>query len=147
MSTYLLDVNVLIALTWPHHVHHLVTRSWFDREGCASWATCPITELGFVRVSSNPNAIRDADSPPEAVAVLKRLTDLSGHHFWRDDLPVRATGPLAALSLVGHRQVTDAYLVALAEHNGGKLATLERGVPDLVSDRAERARWVEVIAV
>lgn len=146
MSAYLLDVNVLVALTWPNHVHHLAARSWFDREGSTSWATCPITELGFVRVSANPRAIRDAVSPPEAVAVLKQLTDLSGHHFWPDELPVRATGPFAALSLVGHRQVTDAYLVALAEHNGGKLATLDRGIPDLVSDPAERSRRVEVIA-
>jgi uncharacterized protein len=54
LSIYLLDVNVLVALTWPTHIHHLAARSWFDATGGAGWATCPVTQLGFVRVSSNP---------------------------------------------------------------------------------------------
>ncbi len=145
MSAYLLDVNVLVALTWPTHVHHVDARSWFEREGNAGWATCPVTELGFVRVSSNPRAIRDAVTPPEAAAVLKRLTELPGHRFWADDIPVAATGTFDTLSLVGHRQVTDAYLVALAGRHSGKLATLDRGVPELVADPQQRARRVEMI--
>jgi hypothetical protein len=147
LSAYLLDVNVLVALTWPTHIHHLAARSWFDRVSGGGWATCPITQLGFVRVSSNSKAIRDAVTPREAVAVLKRLTDLPGHRFWPDEIPVTATGPFESLSLVGHRQVTDAYLVALAQHKGGKVATLDRGVPGLLPDRDGRAKWVEVIPV
>lgn len=147
MSVYLLDVNVLVALTWPTHVHHHAARSWFDRVGRAAWATCPITQLGFVRVSSNLKAIPDAVRPPEAVAVLKRLTELPGHQFWPDDVPVVGTAAFDALNLVGHRQVTDAYLVALAQHRDGRVATLDRGVAELVANRDQRPRWVEVIPV
>lgn len=146
MIAHLLDVNVLIALTWPTHVHHRVARTWFDRESAAGWATCPITELGFVRVSSNPKAIPDAVRPQHAVSLLQRLTRLPGHRFWADEAPVTATGPFASLSLIGHRQVTDAYLLALARHHGGKLATLDRGVSGLVAVREERSHWVELIS-
>lgn len=145
MSGYLLDVNVLVALTWPTHIHHLAARSWFGRAGRASWATCPITQLGFVRVSSNPKAIRDAVAPAQAVAVLQRLTDLPGHRFWPDEMSVVGAEPFASLGLVGHRQVTDAYLVALAQRKGGKVATLDRGLPSLVADRERRDQLVELI--
>jgi len=145
LTGHLLDVNVLIALTWPTHVHHVAARRWFDRESPGGWATCPITELGFVRVSSNPAAIRDAVGPAEAVAMLQRLTALPGHRFWADEVAVTGAGPFASLSLVGHRQVTDAYLLTLARHHGGKLATLDRGVPELIADRGERDSWVELI--
>lgn len=147
MSGYLLDVNVLIALTWPTHVHHVAARAWFDRNSRAGWATCPITELGFVRVSSNPRAIRDAVAPAEAIAMLERLAALPGHRWWPDEVPVALAGPFESLSLIGHRQLTDAYLLALARHHGGRLATLDRGVPDLVRDPGERVEWVEVIPV
>lgn len=145
MSGYLLDVNVLIALSWPTHVHHVVARRWFDSESGSGWATCPITQLGFVRVSSNPKIIPDAVSPREAIVVLARLMKLPGHRFWSDETTVSATGPFASLALVGHRQVTDAYLLALAQRNGGKVATLDRGVAELVAERGERTRWVELI--
>jgi len=147
LTVHLLDVNVLIALTWPTHVHHEAARTWFDRAGTAGWATCPITQLGFVRVSSNPNIIRDAVHPQEAIALLQRLIALPGHRFWPDEPPVTATGPLASLSLVGYRQLTDAYLIALAQHHGGRLATLDKGVPGLIAGRDQRARWVELISV
>ena len=145
MSCYLLDVNVLIALTWPTHVHHVAARRWFDRESRGGWATCPLTQLGFVRVSSNPSAIRDAVRPAEAVAMLERLKALPGHYFWADEVAVTLAGPFASLSLVGHRQVTDAYLLALAQHHGGKLATLDRGVPELIAEHDARSEWVELI--
>lgn len=145
MSAYLLDVNVLIALTWPTHVHHASARQWFERKAAAGWATCPVTQLGFVRVSSNPGIIRDAVAPREAIAMLERLVALPGHRFWPDEPAVTSEGPLASLALVGYRQVTDAYLLTLARQHDGKLATLDRGVSTLVADREQRARWVEVI--
>lgn len=145
MSAYLLDVNVLIALTWPTHVHHASARWWFERKASSGWATCPVTQLGFVRVSSNPGIIRDAVAPREAIAMLERLVALPGHRFWPDELAVASEGPFATLALVGHRQVTDAYLLSLARHHEAKLATLDRGLSSLVADREQRARWVEVI--
>jgi toxin-antitoxin system PIN domain toxin len=146
LSTYLLDVNVLVALTWPNHVHHVDALTWFDRVGSASWATCPITQLGFVRVSANPTINRDAVRPAEAVAVLQRLTDLPGHQFWPDELPLAGAPTFNSLSLIGHRQVTDAYLLVLAEQHDGKLATFDRGVATLVADPRRRADRVELIS-
>ncbi len=145
MSVYLLDVNVLVALTWPTHVHHVAARRWFDRNCASGWATCPITQLGFVRLSSNPKIIRDAVSPREAVAMLERLVALPGHQFWPDDVMVAATGSFASLAFVGHRQATDAYLLALAQQQGGELATFDRGIAELIADRGQRERWIESI--
>lgn len=145
MSTFLLDVNVLIALTWPTHIHHGPVRGWFERKASGGWATCPITQLGFVRVSSNPGIIRDAVAPREAIAMLERLMDLPGHQFWPDEFALAAAGPFASLALVGHRQLTDAYLLSLAQRHDGKLATLDRGVASLIADREQRTRWVEAI--
>lgn len=146
MSTYLLDVNVLVALTWPTHVHHPDALAWFDQVGGTSWATCPITQLGFVRVSANPKINRDAVRPAEAVAVLKQLTEQPGHHFWPDELPVIDASSFNALSLIGHRQVTDAYLLTLAEQHGGKVATFDRGVATLIADPQRRSARVEIIS-
>lgn len=145
MSAYLLDVNVLIALTWPTHVHHAAALLWFRKKASAGWATCPLTQLGFARVSSNPGIIRDAVTPREAVAMLKRLVDLPGHRFWPDEISLESAGPFASLTLVGHRQLTDAYLLSLVQQREGKLATLDRGIGSLIADREQRARWVEQI--
>ena len=127
MRGYLLDVNVLIALVWPLHVHHGHCQSWFATRRESGFATCPLTQIGFVRISSNPRFTPNAVSPPEAMLLLSRIVALPEHQFWPDDLPLGgaiAAGPL----LAGHRQITDAYLVGLARKNGGRLATLDRGV-------------------
>ena len=129
---FLLDVNLLIALAWPSHIHHAPAHQWFDRHGCTAWATCPLTQLAFVRISANRKILPDAVSPREAVAVLQRIAAEPGHRFWSDDIaPVDAPG-FRSVALVGHRQVTDAYLLALAEHHHGRLATFDRGVVDLL---------------
>ena len=98
------------------------------------WATCPVTEVGFVRVSSNARAIPDARTPAQAIGLLVRMRTLPGHVFWSDDVsPTDADARIFA-SLVGHRQVTDAHLLTLALRRGGRLATLDRGVLELALD-------------
>lgn len=127
MKPYLLDVNVLIALGWPSHVHHEEAQNWFARHRKAGFRTCPLTETGFVRISSNPGFTPEAVSPWEALALLDRITSLPEHGFWPDDLPLgRAIA--GGEPLLGHRQITDAYLVALAKRHRGVLATLDRSV-------------------
>lgn len=145
MTTRLLDVNLLIALAWPNHVHHGVAHRWFSGTGRKDWATCPLTQLGFVRVSSNPGIVPTAVSPPEAARVLAEITSQPGHRFWPDAIDVMGAPEFASVALVGHRQVTDAYLIALARHQGGKLATLDRGVIELIPDVAERRQRVELV--
>ncbi len=147
MSVHLLDVNVLIALAWPQHVHHAPAHKWFGRIGHAAWATCPLTETAFVRISSNPKIIVEAVSPREAVEVLRKIVALPGHHFWGDAMPVPNAPVFASLALVGHRQVNDAYLVGLAQHQGERLATFDRGVAELLPTPKERTRYVTIIEV
>jgi toxin-antitoxin system PIN domain toxin len=141
MKPYLLDTNVLIALAWPNHVHHAETTDWFLRKAAPGFRTCPITETGFVRISSNPSFTANAVGPAEALALLDRITRLPGHGFWPDDLPVAqalASWPV----LCSHRQVTDGYLLALAAGRDGVLATLDRGIAPLARKYQEHLELI-----
>lgn len=122
MTVALLDVNVLLALAWPNHQHHAAAHRWFSRGSREGWATCPLTELAFVRLSSNPAFTRDAVSPGDALRLLARITRVPGHRAWRE-LPTVAD--LAAFALIGHQQVNDAYLVLTAQRQKGVLATFD----------------------
>jgi len=128
VSIYLLDVNVMIALAWPVHIHHHATRRWFEAKKTISWATCPMTQAGFVRISSNPSIIRDAVRPEVALSMLKEMTQHPTHTFWPDTVSLADTRYTFPSMLTGHRQVTDSYLVSLAIRNKGVLATLDRGL-------------------
>ena len=146
MTVHLLDANLLIALAWPQHVHHAEAHQWFSKSGSAAWATCPLTQLAFIRISSNPKIIPEAVTPREALATLGQIVALPNHHFWPDEVAPLDAVIFRSLSLVGHRQVADAYLLALAQHHKGKLATLDRGVAGLLAGRKERSRHLTVIA-
>jgi len=135
VSVYLLDVNVLIALAWPNHAHHLAVRHWFLDQGLKGWATCPMTQTAFVRISSNPSIIADAVRPEQAADLLKKLASGAGHQFWADDVSLTEAEFKFTGLLTGHRQVTDAYLLTLAIRKNGKLATLDRGVVELAKSK------------
>ncbi len=140
MKPYLLDTNVLIALAWPNHIHYTDAQAWFGRKAAAGFRTCPLTQTGFVRISSNPFFTPQAVTPSEAVALLERMVRLPGHDFWPDDLQLQDA--LAGIStLAGHRQITDAYLLGLAAAHGGVLATLDRAIAHLGQPGA-----VEIVA-
>ena len=146
VNGYLLDTNLLIALLWPSHEQHGVAVKWFARRRRAGWATSPITEAGFVRIVSNPAFSRDAVQPREAVQVLSANTAAADHLFWTDELPVQQAVAFAGLRLVGHQQVTDAYLLGLALERGGVLATLDRGVAALCDATGPARKAVECVA-
>jgi toxin-antitoxin system PIN domain toxin len=135
----LLDVNLLVALAWTNHVHHKAALAWFLRNQTLGWATCPLTQSGFVRVSSNPKAMPDARSPQVAIGLLKRIVSLPNHQFWHDDVSLADSNQLALSRLTGYRQVTDAHLVTLALNRGGRLATLDRRVQSLVPPASAEA--------
>ncbi len=123
--TRLLDTNVLIALTWPNHTEHRKARQWF--RGVDSFATCPITQLGFCRLSTH---MKYAASPDDALAAIRAWIERPNHEFWPDHLQiVDALMP----KIQGHQQFTDAYLFALARKHDGKLATLDFGVRSLAT--------------
>ena len=126
------DVNVLVALAWPNHVHHERARAWFEENHQRGWATCPVTESGFVRVSSNRKVVPEARRPGEAILLLREMTSLRGHVFWADDTSIARSRWVAAERLVGHGQVTDAHLVALCLERKGRLVTFDGGVADVL---------------
>ena len=121
----LLDVNALVALAWDSHVHHARMRTWFVENGPRGWATCPMTESGFVRVSSNPKALPSAIGIDAARSVLAVLRAVDGHRFLADDVSL-SDSDVPAMS--GHRQVTDAHLLTLARRRGVRLVTFDAGV-------------------
>jgi toxin-antitoxin system PIN domain toxin len=145
MTPFLLDVNVLIALMWPAHEGHPQAQAWFSRESRGGWATCPLTQAAFVRIITNPAFSRDAVTPQEALKLLDANLSHPSHRFWTDEIGfVAATQPFVQ-RLIGHQQVTDAYLLGLAIHKRGKLATMDRGVLSLLSDKGSAADFVEII--
>lgn len=128
----LLDVNVLVALAWPNHVHHQAARFWFRSQQQEGWATCSVTESGFIRVSSNPRIIPEAKSPQEAALLLRSYTRLPNHTFWSDDVSLSEGKWMILEKVITHHQVTDAHLLMLALNRGGRLATFDRGISGLV---------------
>lgn len=125
----LLDVNTLVALFDPDHVHHDLAHDWFADEGRRAWATCPITESGFVRVLSNAAYGSPVARPSELVARLRRFCASGGHAFWEDSISLRDDTLFDAAIFAGHRQLTDIYLLGLAHARGGRLATFDRSIP------------------
>lgn len=126
-ARYLLDVNLLLALAWESHQYHATSRRWFKRAGSGSFATCPITQIGFLRLSCNPAFTADALTPRAAMEVLESIVRLPGHEFWPDNLTANEA-LMHASSLTGHQQLTDAYLVGLAQNRGGRFATMDKRV-------------------
>jgi toxin-antitoxin system PIN domain toxin len=124
----LFDVNVLIALFDPAHVHHESAHAWWKANQSSGWATCPLTENGFVRVLSQPK-YPNAISPSEAVTRLRESIDRGGHEFWTDDVTLRDAALFQFEHILGHRQITDVYLLALAVRNSGRVVTFDRGLP------------------
>lgn len=141
MRVALPDVNVLIALAWPNHVHHLAALAWFDRAKNGTVATCPVTESGFVRVSSNPAAIKDAVTPHEAARVLDEWLARIRDEFWSKGPRLR-DALLSVQPIGGYRQVTDAYLLSLASADGGTLVTLDARLRALLPEGADQSLLV-----
>ncbi len=137
----LLDVNVLVALAWPNHIYHSLARQWFREQKKVGWATCPTTENGFIRVSSNARVIPEAKSPLEAVLFLRSLIAFEGHVFWPEESSVIDDRWIGVEKIHTHHQITDAHLLSLALRHQGCLATFDRGIARLVPEdrKAENA--------
>jgi len=128
----LLDVNALVALAWDSHVHHAVIRRWFAENSSSGWATCPITESGFVRVSCNPKVLPSAIGVEAARGVLSALRAVEGHAFLVDDVSI---GDADFPRVSGHRQVTDAHLLTLARRHGRSIVTFDAALATLGDGR------------
>jgi toxin-antitoxin system PIN domain toxin len=141
----LLDVNVLIAMTWPTHKAHGKVQHWFSRGGHEKWASCPFTQTAFVRILSNPAFSPNALAPADALALLRSNLGHPTHQFWPDDVGLLEAVAHFEPRITGHQQVTDAYLLGLAIHKKGKLATLDRALLELLPEKSEERDLVTVI--
>jgi toxin-antitoxin system PIN domain toxin len=117
-----------VALAWDAHIHHATIRAWFAASATEGWATCPVTESGFVRVSSNPKVLPNSISVEQARGVLRALRDHGEHRFLTDDVSL-ADPEIPPLS--GHRQVTDAHLLAIARRHDTRLLTFDAAAATL----------------
>lgn len=127
MTTHLLDVNLLLALSDPMHIHHQSAHRWFAEKGQRAWATCPLTENGFIRIASHPNYPNRPGDVTAVRGILQQLCEAPGHHFWSEDISILQI--LQSDTIITHVQITDIYLLGLAVHKRGKLATLGQRIP------------------
>lgn len=123
----LFDVNVLIALLDPDHIGHAEATSWFAKNLGHGWASCPISENGAARVMASPAY----PNPLPVGEVLKRIGDAAAagdHRFWPDDLSMTDIAVFDHSALLGPKQITDRYLLALAVKNNGRLVTFDQSI-------------------
>ena len=126
MTVYLLDVNILIALLDPDHVHHERAHQWFAQTAHRAWASCPITEAAVPRILGNPRYPNARGTPAAIMPYLRNLCAHPGHAFWHDDISILDPNRIDATRLLDFGQITDTYLLALAVAHEGKLATFDR---------------------
>lgn len=127
----LLDVNAMIALLWKQHPFHEACVRWMVKGGRSGWATCAITEAGFVRIVCNPAFTKQAPSVHQAISLLESAKEHQpGHHFWRDELSM-AEAAAHWNPPLGHKQVTDAYLLGLVHRYKGTMVTFDQRIQHL----------------
>jgi len=124
----LLDVNVLVALFDPDHIHHEPAHHWFEDQRRFGWATCPLTENGLIRVLAHSAYSQSAVQPALILERLQAFCGSGGHSFWPDDVSLRDASLFRVGTPPSHRQVTDAYLLGLAVKHAGCLATFDRAI-------------------
>ena len=144
-TVWLLDANLLIALTHAAHIHHSEAHAWFALQPKRRWATCAITQLAFVRLTSNPKVVGGETTPAEALQALAAMVARPAHEYWSDAPEPAHLATLRSPALVGHRQVTDAYLLGLAVHKQQRLATLDRGLASFAQAAGLKAN-VELVS-
>lgn len=123
----LFDVNFLVAMFDEDHVHHERAHQWWDANRADGWASCPLTQNGFVRVLSQ-STTRTKVSPPAALELLRTATGEEGHVFWPDDISLVEIRRFNSTRILGPKQLTDIYLLGLAVKNGGRLTTFDRSI-------------------
>lgn len=145
MPVSLLDVNVLLALAWPNHIHHVAAHRWFAQNHAVGWATCPLTQLGFARLAMQPAVVKVPILFGDVMEALARMTAHQAHTFW----PL--AGGLADIReeilarVVGHHQLADAVLLDLAIRHQGRLATFDRRIAALAPPDSDLGDAVAMI--
>jgi toxin-antitoxin system PIN domain toxin len=135
---YLLDINVLIALADTHHPYHSPAVQFFEKHAVREgWASCPLTQNGFLRIFGLPNYPNGVGSPTMALPVLKSMLTAPGHQFWPDSISL--TDPPVIKIPDRPKQLTDCYLLALAASKGGQFATFDKRIDPSFVKGGEKA--------
>ncbi len=124
----LLDVNVLVALIDPAHQFHASAHDWFKAHRSRGWATCPLSENGCLRIMSNPGYPFPGLTAERVRGILTELVRVEGHRFWPDSVSFLQPKRFH-LENIGHKHLTDLYLLSLAVSNEGCLVTFDRNIP------------------
>jgi len=140
VTRYLLDVNVLIALMDPGHLHHQSALAWFQIEGREAWATCAITQMGYVRVISGRKYQGSRVDVHTALEALTTFCLAREHEFWPDDMMLSET--ILPGSNVSSGQITDLYLLGLAYRHSGLLATFDARIPAVFGISGRRSLYL-----
>lgn len=138
----LLDINVLIALLDAQHIHHRLANAWLEKHIDQGWASCPLSQNGVIRIMSQPSY----PNPLTPAIISERLaeaTATSWHRFWPDDISLLDDKILSWDAVLGSRQITDCYLLALAVHHHGRFVSFDRRV----NLRAVRSAQDEHLAI
>ena len=138
MTRSLPDVNVLLALLWPRHNGHRAAQEWFAASGYRAWATNPLTQLGAVRLLTNPAVTLGVVDARSAIGILREATTHAGHEFWPMDCDIPTALEETIPAIGGHKQWTDAALLWQASVRGGTLVTFDSGVRELAGKKWSR---------
>jgi toxin-antitoxin system PIN domain toxin len=140
-TTWLLDVNVLLALLDPTHLHHAAAHAWFASAG-RSWASCNLTQNGALRIMSHPRYGNAVATTALAAELLAELCRQPGHVWWPADLSLLDSPLVDRSRLLASGQVTDTWLLALAVQHGGRLATFDKRLVTSAVDGGDAARYL-----
>jgi uncharacterized protein len=145
MAVALLDTDVLLALAWPNHLHHEAAHEWLARRRGQRWATCLLTELAFVRLSSQPAVVKTAITTAEAWQILDVNLGAENHEFWPLESSMSDLLPELRQRVMGHHQLADAVLLDLAIRRTGRLATFDRRVENLLPPGSDYRWAIEIL--
>jgi uncharacterized protein len=143
--TWLLDANALIALGWPAHEHHAAMQRWFKGHAAEGWATTAVTQSAFVRIVSQPAFSGRVIGVTQVAELLLRNTAHEKHKLLAMDFGFEQVLGCCTGGLFGHRQITDAYLLATAARHKAKLVTFDKGIRDLLATDMEREQLLRVL--
>jgi uncharacterized protein len=131
LKRYLLDINILLGIAWEDQQAHQTVFPWFKGLGEQCFATCAITQAGFVRISNSARMTKQPVPIKSALELLNLLIDVPGHEFWPIDIGIQEATAAFVDKLFGPLQLTDAYLLGLAIANDGVLVTRDQAIPQL----------------
>jgi toxin-antitoxin system PIN domain toxin len=140
----LLDVNMLIAICDGHHIYHAQASEWFANHAAQGWATCPLIQNGVIRIMSQPSY---PNSRPigEVVKQVRTMCASKYHHFWANDFSIMDETKIAHQHVLGNKQLTDIYLLALAVQHSARLVTLDGGIALQAVKSAKKENFLQLL--